>query len=117
MNVGTLWGGSRDGMVGASLSIRAIFHYLHLHRLTQIKTVTTRCKQSYGKPAPGAESHYEFCCSFPYITPTLHALESSIFIRFSCRFLRSSDLDLLTTLTLFRVGGAKTPAAVVFVKF
>ena len=107
MNVGTLWGGGRDGMVGASLSIRAIFHYLHLHRLKQIKTVTTRCKQSYGKPAPGAESHYEFCCSFPHNTHTLHALESSIFIGFLCRLLRSPDLDFVTT--KLRFGNRRCP--------
>ena len=52
----------------------------------------------YGKLAPGAESHYEICCYFPQIARTLHALESSIFIGIGCRFLRSSDLDLLTTL-------------------
>ena len=37
-------------------------------------------------------------CSFPQNARTLYALESSIFIRFLFRLLRSSDLDLLTTL-------------------
>ena len=45
-----------------------------------------------GKLASGAESHYEICCSFPQNVHTLHALESSIFIRFLFRLLRSSDL-------------------------
>ena len=31
---------------------------------------------SYGKPVPGAESHYEFCCYFPQNVRTLCALES-----------------------------------------
>ena len=35
----------------------------------------------HGKPAPGAESHYEFCCSFPPKAHTLHALERLIFIK------------------------------------
>ena len=51
----------------------------------------------YGKPAePGAESHYEFCHTFPQNAHTLIALESSIFIGFLF-FLRSSDLDPFTT--------------------
>ena len=54
----------------------------------------------YGKLASGAESHYEICCSFSQNVRTLHALESSIFIRFLFRLLRSTDLDLLTTLSL-----------------
>ena len=41
---------------------------------------------SYGKSVPGAKSHFEFCCSFPQNTHTLHAPESSIFIGFLCRF-------------------------------
>ena len=48
---------------------------------------------SYGKPAPGAESHYEFCCYFPQNAHTLHALESSIFIGFLCRLLRCVSLS------------------------
>ena len=54
---------------------------------------------SYGKPVPGVESHYEFCCYFPQNVCTLHALESSIFIQFLFRLLRSSDLEFLTTLS------------------
>ena len=54
---------------------------------------------AYGKLASGTESHYEICCSFPQNVRTLHALESSIFIRFLFRLLRSSDLELLTTLS------------------
>ena len=54
---------------------------------------------TYGKPAPGAESHYEFCCSFPQNAHTLHALESSIFNGFLGRLLCSSDLDLVTPLS------------------
>ena len=46
----------------------------------------------YGKLPLGAESHYEFCCSFPQNARTLHALESSIFIGILCRHLRLSDL-------------------------
>ena len=53
----------------------------------------------YGKPLPGAESHYEFCCSFPQNAHTLCALDNSIFIRFLFRLLRSSDLDLVTALS------------------
>ena len=53
----------------------------------------------YGKLAPGAESHYEFCCFFPQSARTLHALESSIFIGYICRLLRSSDLDHVTSLS------------------
>ena len=52
----------------------------------------------YGKHVPGATFHYEICCYFPQNARTLHALESSIFIGIGRRFLRSSDLDLLTTL-------------------
>ena len=64
-----------------------------------------RCYQSifllftYGKLASGAESPYEICCSFPQNVRTLHALESSIFIRFLFRLLRSSDLEFCTTLS------------------
>ena len=47
----------------------------------------------YGKLAPGAESHYEICCSFPQ-----NALESSIFIRILWRRLGLSDLDLQETI-------------------
>ena len=50
---------------------------------------------AYGQPAPGAESHFEFCCSFPQNAHTLHALESSIFVGFLSCLLRSSDLDLV----------------------
>ena len=53
----------------------------------------------YGQPAPGAESHYEFCCSFPQNAHNLHALESLIFIGFLYRLLRSSDPDIVTTLS------------------
>ena len=53
----------------------------------------------YGKLAPGAETHYEFCCSFPQKAHSLHALESSIFIGFPCCLLHLSDLDLVTTLS------------------
>ena len=53
----------------------------------------------YSKLASGAESHYEICCFFPQNARTLHAVESSSFIGFLCRLLRSSDLDLVTTLS------------------
>ena len=55
-------------------------------------------KYSYGKHVPGATFHYEICCYFPQNARTLHALESSNFIGIGRRLLRSSDLDLLTTL-------------------
>ena len=53
---------------------------------------------THGKHVPGATFHYEICCYFPQNARTLHALESSIFIGIGRRSLRSSDLDLLTTL-------------------
>ena len=53
----------------------------------------------YGKHVPGATFHYEICCYFPQNARTLHALESSIFVGIGRRFLRSSDIDLLTTLS------------------
>ena len=53
----------------------------------------------YGKPAPGATFHYEFCCCFPQPAHTLHALESSIFNGILCRLLHLSDLDLSTTMS------------------
>ena len=53
----------------------------------------------YGKLASGAESHYEICCSFPLNVRTLHALESSSFIRFLFCLFRSSDLEFFTTLS------------------
>ena len=70
--------------------------------LTKIKTgprLTCGIYSIYGKPVPGAESHYEFCCPFPQNGHTLHALESSIFIGILCCLLHSSVLDLLTTLS------------------
>ena len=54
---------------------------------------------AYGKPAQGSDFHFEFFCSFPQNAHTLHTLEGSIFIRFLCCLLRSSDLDLVTTLS------------------
>ena len=54
-----------------------------LTHLYALKTHTTD-RGSYGKPAPGAESHYEFCCSFPQNAHTLHALESLIFTGHLC---------------------------------
>ena len=51
----------------------------------------------YGKFALGAESHYEFCCSFPHNAHTLHG--GLNFIVFLCHLLRSPDLDLVTTLS------------------
>ena len=55
-------------------------------------------KGTYGKKWPGATFHYEFCCYFPQNARTLQALESSFFNGFACRLLRSSDMDLVTTL-------------------
>ena len=55
--------------------------------------------KSFGKPAPGAASHFEFCCSFPQNSHALYAPESSIFIGFLCHLLHSSDRELVTTLS------------------
>ena len=63
------------------------------------KVTTSKLHNIYGKLASEAESHYEICCSFPQNVRTLHALESSIFIRFLFRRLRSSDLEFRTTLS------------------
>ena len=91
--------------------IRRIFHIirslicLHILKNKTIKNINfqespCRCLNfwAYGKPAPGATFHYEFCCCFPQPAHTLHALESSIFNGILCRLLRSSDKDLCTTL-------------------
>ena len=58
----------------------------------------------FGKHAPGATFHYEFCCSVPQNAQTLHALESSIFIRILCSLLRFSDLYLVETIRSPKLG-------------
>ena len=68
----------------------------HLHLYDFEKNVW---HSTYGKPAPGATFHYEFCCCFPQPAHTLHALESSIFNGILCRLLHLSDLDLPTTMS------------------
>ena len=66
--------------------------------------VASQIVHSYGKLASGAEYHYEICCSFPQNVRTLHALESSIFIRILCSLLRFSDLYLVETIRSPKLG-------------
>ena len=56
--------------------------YKHLFEQSDKHFYEHLYEYSYGKPAPGAESHNEFCCYFPQNAHTLHARENSIFIGF-----------------------------------
>ena len=66
--------------------------------IESVWTSGERGERTYGKHVPGATFHYEFCCYFLQNAQTLQALESSIFNGIGCRLLRSSDVDLVTTL-------------------